>query len=111
MQPIPQVGDVIASSIVGFWAFLGAMMRGVTDWRDPATGKVSYARIVTAFATALVLGQIASALGTYWHWEGYIISGFASVLGYIGPAATMQLFQQKFLGAKNVVVTTTSGKD
>lgn len=101
MSVSPQIGDVISSGIVGFWAFLGAIMRGATDWRDPNTGKISIGRLGASMATALVLGQLASILGTYWKFEPYLISGIASMAGYLGPAATLQLFQQKLFGAKN----------
>lgn len=104
MQPEPQMGDVISGAIVGFWAFLGAIMRGATDWRDPKTGKISVGRLGASLATALVLGQIASILGTYWKLEPYLINGIASITGYLGPAATMQLFQQRIFGAKNDLI-------
>lgn len=89
---------------MGFWAFLGSVMRGATDWKDPKTGKISPVRFFASVATALVLGQMASAFAQWQHWEPYATSALASMVGYLGPAATMQLFQKRFLGENNAVV-------
>lgn len=91
---------------MGFWAFLGAVMRGSTDWKEPNTGKFSFSRFLASVATALVLGQMASAFGQWQHWEPYAISALASAVGYLGPAVTMQLLQKKLLGDVNVPAIT-----
>src|SRR5690348_16040448 len=94
----PQVGVFLSSTVMSFWAFMGAVMRRNSDWRDPATGKMSWPRVGISVATALVLGQTAVALGGYMKWEPAAIGALASFMGYMGPAATLQLFQKRFLG-------------
>jgi hypothetical protein len=104
MTPTPQASDVISGAVMGFWAFLGAVMRGTADWKDANTGKFSPGRLFASGATALVLGQMASAFGQWQHWEPYAISALASAVGWLGPAATMQLFQKRFLGNGNAII-------
>lgn len=96
MTPSPQ--DAISAGIMGAWAFLGAVMRGTTDWRDIKTGKFSPGQFVASIATALVLGQMAAALTQWLHWEGYATGAIAGTVGYLGPAVIMPFFQKRLLG-------------
>ena len=100
MTPIPNAGDVIGNAILGFWAFLGGVMRGTNDWRD-AAGKFSIAKFGVACATALVMGQIAAAIGESRGWPVGITSAVAGGLGYLGPVVVLQLFKNRFLGGSN----------
>lgn len=93
-----EISGALTACIMGFWAFLGAVTRGATDWKDPVTKKFSAPRFGAAVATALALGQVANAIGQHWHWEPTATSALASFVGYLGPAATMQLFKTKFFG-------------
>lgn len=97
-MPLPQsFGDIFSTAVMGGWSFLGGIMRGGTDWRDPK-GKFSIPRFGVSIATALVLGQIASAIGHHLGWEPNAIGALSGFVGYLGPAATMQFFQKKLLG-------------
>lgn len=112
MDQPPNLGDAISTALMGFWAFLGGIMRAGADWTDPKTGRRSWPRIAASVATALVLGQIAAAIGQHWHWEPAAIAALSSVVGYLGPAATMQLFQQRFgLGGKDATPVVPPAKD
>ena len=85
----PEIGQALATAFMGFWAFLGGMMRSGSDWRDPKTGRFSLPLFATSIATAAVLGQIASWWGMSHHWEAGAIGVTASTLGYLGPAVVM----------------------
>lgn len=94
-----QGNEIITTALTGLWAFLGSIMRSGMDWKDPKTGKFSYSRFGSSVATALVLGQVVAALGEHYQVETKIIVAGASLAGYLGPAATLALIQQRF-GAK-----------
>lgn len=100
---LPNQKDLLTGGVLGFWALLGAIIKTGADWRDPETSRFSYGKLLTALATALVLGQGAGALGDALHWEPAVIGLIASILGYLGPAAAMVLLEKRFLpGAPNV---------
>lgn len=111
-HPTPGLSDAIYTALMGFWAFLGGVMRAGADWTDPKTGRLSWARVSASVATAMVLGQIASAIGSHYHWEPAAIGALASFVGYLGPAATMQLFQKRFgLGGTDATPVIPPAKD
>lgn len=97
LMNLPGTNDLISGGFLGVWAFLGAVMKSGADWRDPETKKFSYARLGTALATALVLGQGAGALGNALHWEAAVIGLVAAILGYLGPAVAMALLEKRFV--------------
>lgn len=97
-----QVGDIISTGLMGFWGFLGVVMRGTADWRDSVTGKFSGPKFGVSIATALVMGQVAAAIGAHLLWEPAATCALASTLAYLGPAVAIQLFMKRFLGDQNV---------
>ena len=85
----PEIGSIIGTAALGFWAFLGAIMRGAADWTDPVTKKFSPRLFLVALSTALIMGQIAAWLGDTMHWEPRATIVAASTLGYLTPAVVM----------------------
>lgn len=107
MTPLPQnFWDIFSTLVMGFWSFLGGIMRGA-DWKTP-TGRFSPGRFLASIATALVLGEIASAIGQHMHMEPAAIGALSGCVGYLGPAATMQFFQKRFFGGVDVGVKPTT---
>lgn len=86
-------------------------MRGSAEWINPATGKLSPLRLFVAMATAAVLGQMAAAIGEHYGWDATWTGSAAALLGYLGPAVVMQVFQKRFLGATNAVPSDNRTKD
>lgn len=97
----PHMGDIIGTFILAIWAFLGSAMRGVSDFRDPVTGKFSVVRIFATLAAALVMGEIGGALGSNWGWNPTAVHALCGGLGYFGPAVVLQLLRNRFLGETN----------
>ena len=93
--PDSGVQEIIATAILGGWAFLGSIMRGATDWINPKTGKFSWGLFSASIATALVLGEGAGAWGTAHHWEPFATNALAGGLGYLGPAAALTLIKSR----------------
>lgn len=99
--PAPHLGDIIGTFILGFWAFLGQAMRGVGDFRDPATGKFSYGRLGGALAAAMVMGEIGGAIGVAKGWPPISVHALCGGFGYVGPAIALQLLRKRVLGESN----------
>lgn len=66
-------------------AFAGSFMRA-SRWRDEATGKIVWWRVLTEIPTAIAVGSIAVGIGEYYHLDPKIIGGICGLLGLLGPA-------------------------
>lgn len=107
MTPLPpNFWDIFSTLAMGCWSFLGGIMRGA-DWKTPE-GRFSPARFGASVATALVLGEIASAIGQHMHMEPAAVGALSGCVGYLGPAATMQFFQKRFFGGVDAGVKPTA---
>jgi hypothetical protein len=65
-------------------AGIGSLMRA-KQWKDPVTGRLVVAQMVTEGATAVGLGVAVIAFGTSYHVELPVLCGISVFAGWLGP--------------------------
>lgn len=88
VDPKPEYAQYAWLSLV---ALLGSVARA-GRWTD-ANGKFMPSRIVTEIASAIVLGSITVAVGTYFNLKPEISGGLAGASGLIGAAGVTGIIQ------------------
>lgn len=96
MTTEPSNPDYVSTGIMGALAFAGAVSRGA-QWRDPKSGVISPARLVTGVATALILTAIVRAIGVHYGVEITAQFALAGVFGYIGPDPIISVISNTLL--------------
>lgn len=83
---IPGSGAVdLATSLgVGALAVVGGVAKGA-QWRDPKTGSMSIAMMISGIATALVMATVVRAAGVHYGVEPWVQVAGSGVLCYVGP--------------------------
>ena len=85
-MPLPQISAGVWNYVeFALVAFAGSFLRA-NRWRDDATGKIIWFRVVTEIPTAIAVGAVAAGVGTYYKLDPRIIGGIAGTLGLLGPA-------------------------
>lgn len=92
----PTDAGFINNLIMGLWALGGAVMRGMTDWKDPVSGKFTLWRAITGLISAFVIGEVALSLALYENWDIRIAGGIACVFGYLGPVGAIAILGRVF---------------
>lgn len=88
------------------WLSLIALMGSIAragKWTDD-NGKFMPSKLITELASAAVLGSIAVAAGSYFHWKPEISGGVAGASGLIGAAGVTSII-------KNVISNRLGGKN
>lgn len=81
--------DLYTSAGIGVLAVLGALSKS-TQWKDPATGKVSPTLVVSGVAVCLIMATIVRAAGVHYGVEPWLQVAGSGVACYVGPDAIIR---------------------
>lgn len=82
--PVSGAIDLATSLGVGALAVVGGVAKGA-QWRDPKTGAMSIAMMISGIATALVMATVVRAAGVHYGVEPWVQVAGSGVLCYVGP--------------------------
>lgn len=88
MSEIPGAGvlsDLRQYGAFAALAFAGSFLRA-NKWKDEATGKIVWFRVITEIGTAIAVGSVAVGIGEYYHLDPRVVGGLCGLLGLLGPA-------------------------
>lgn len=85
----PNSADFITSGGVAGLAILGGLAKGM-QWRDPKTGQVNNAFLISGIATCLVMAAIIRAAGVHYGVEPWAQVAGSGVACYVGPDAIIR---------------------
>lgn len=76
--------DLMTTAGVGALAIVASVSKA-QQWRDPASGRVSFPLMISGMATALVLAAVVRAAGAHYGVEPWVQCAGSGVLCYVGP--------------------------
>lgn len=86
----PPITSGIAEQALQYSGFVGVSFAGsflrANKWKDDATGRIVWLRVLTEIPTAIAVGAVAIGIGEYYKLDGKIIGGLCGLLGLLGPA-------------------------
>lgn len=84
MTAIPDNSGLLTSFGVGLISVVGAISKS-TQWRDAATGKMSWPLMFSGVATCLIMASIVRAAGVHFGVEPWAQVMLSGVFCYVGP--------------------------
>jgi hypothetical protein len=92
----PQNTDFMTTVGVGTLAIIGGVAKG-SQWRDPKTGEMNFALLMSGIAASLVLAAAVRAIGVHFGIEPWAQVAAAGVLCYVGPDPIIRVLANMIL--------------